>query len=97
MDITEAVKRYLDISWEDPDTDAKVEDTITSAKARINDHAGVEVDLTQDVLAFQLFKDCCRYIYNKVLDEFEKNYASELIALRNKYMVQAYEEEESSV
>ena len=92
----EEIKRELDITWDDPDTDKKVEDAMRSAEALINDFAGQSVDLTEDLVSAQLYKDAVRYYYNGVSDEFETRYSSDLIALRNKYRVKRYDELEKA-
>lgn len=83
-------KRNLNVTWDDPDTDAKIYDCYVSAVAHVNDYAGTEVDLDEDPMARQLVKDLQRYIWNDCLDEFEKRYSSHIIALRNKYKVLDY-------
>lgn len=88
----EEKKRSLNITWDDPDTNAKIEEDFASAEILIKDYAGVELlDFDADGLARQLVKDCARYIWNDCLDEFERRYLTHLIALRNKYLVQGYD------
>lgn len=89
IDIAE-VKRSLNITWDDPDTDAKVSDMMVSAEAMINDYAGTRIDYSRDAIAMQLLKDCIRYIWNDCIDEFENRYRSQLIAMRNTYKVMDY-------
>lgn len=96
MDI-EVIKRELDITWDDPDTNKKVEDAMTSAKALIDDFAGESVELNADLVAAQLFKDATRYYFNAVGDEFETRFQPQLIALRTRYQVKRYDEEENEI
>ena len=84
------VKLDLNITWDEPQTDAKVSDAISTAEAIINDYAGASVDYTSDAIAERLCRDCVRYIWNECLDEFEGRYRSQLIALRNTYKVIDY-------
>ena len=88
----EEKKRALNVTWDDPDTNAKIDEDFASAEILIKDYAGVELlDFDADGLARQLIKDCARYIWNDCLDEFERRYQTHLIALRNKYLVQEYD------
>lgn len=88
-------KRALNVTWDDPDTNAKIDDCFTSAEFHIWDYAGVnDIDPDEDRMARQLIKDCARYIWNDVFDEFERRYQTHLIALRTKYQVLDFEEEE---
>ena len=89
MDFEEK-KRNLNITWDDEETDKKVSDVYKSAEAFINDYAGVTVDYSTDKIAAQLLKDCARYLWNEVFDEFESRYGSQLNALRNNYLVMDY-------
>lgn len=93
------VKLDLNITWDDPHTDAKVSDAIATAEAIINDYAGATVNYTSDAIAERLARDCVRYIWNDCLDEFENRYRSQLISLRNTYKVIDYvsETEENEV
>jgi len=53
--------------------------------------AGVStIDFTVEGLARDLLKDRCRYINSQALEMFEKNFASELMALHIKSQVDAY-------
>jgi hypothetical protein len=89
MDFEEC-KRSLNITWDDPETDAQLKDDIAHAEFIINEYAGVQIDYSEDKSAAQLFKDCLRYIWNKCLDEFEGRYQPQIVALRTKYEVMAY-------
>lgn len=95
----EKVKLDLNITWDDTDTNKKVENYIAQAVAIINDYAGANVDFVSDVIAERLAMDCVRYIWNECLDEFEGRYRSQLVALRNTYKVMDYvrEAEENEV
>lgn len=96
MDI-DVIKRELNITWEDEITDKEVQDAMTSAKAIIDDFAAESVDLDTDLVAAQLYKDAARYYFNKVGDEFEVRFQPQLIALRTRYQVKRYEEQEDEV
>lgn len=72
------IKNYLDISWDDPDTDMRVAGIIKRAKAILRDKTG-QTDFENDEAAKQLLFDCCRYINVGLLDEFYRNYKSEIL------------------
>ena len=78
MDEFQEVKNYLDISWNDPETDARIAGIIQRAKAALKNKIG-NVDFEKDEAAKQLLLDCCRYINAGILDEFYKNYESEIL------------------
>lgn len=84
------MKRALNVTWDDPDTNAKIEEDLLSAQSLIKDYAGENLDPDADIEAKQLIKDCTRYIWNDLLDEFERRYMTHLVALRNKYKVLNY-------
>lgn len=85
-------KRSLNVTWDDPDTNAKIKDCFTSAELHIKDYAGVDdLDVDADGMARLLVKDCARYIWNDMFDEFERRYLTHLIALRTRYEVLDYD------
>lgn len=84
-------KRTLNVTWDDPDTNAKIEEDFLAAQSLIKDYAGETLDPDEDIEARQLIKDAARYIWNDLLDEFERRYMTHLLALRNKYKVLNYD------
>lgn len=94
LELLAEVKAYLNITWEDEDTDAKLLGFITSSIARLDDIAGVQLDYlitpTSEVdliyvsmcyLGNELLKARVFYENEKALDDFEKNYQSEVTSL----------------
>ncbi|MDO4553702.1 MAG: hypothetical protein Q4B70_00985 [Lachnospiraceae bacterium] len=77
-----SVKNYLDITYEDEETDKKLSGIIARGKAYLNSIAGEEQDYTAESQPRALLLDYCLYARNNVLDQFEKNYGPELVALR---------------
>lgn len=87
------VKSFLNISWEDTDTDTRLSDFIVSSINRLDDIAGVELDYVDDVsnanstyqkmcyLARELLLNRVFYMNEKGLDDFEDNYRSEVTSL----------------
>lgn len=87
----ETVKNYLDITWTDPQTDAKVTGEQARAESWLNDYAGEAIDFTDETTPeAQLLLDCCRYIHNKALEDFKVNFADELFTLRQERQASRY-------
>lgn len=91
----ETVKNYLDITWDDSDTDAKLTGIISRAEATLESYAGVELDFSEEgTPEAQLLLDLCRYIWWDCFEDFKTNYRSELIMLRANAMTAADDTEE---
>ena len=95
MAITEknmaVVKRHLNITWDDEDTNAKLENIIKDARIAL-DHqlgisAGIEVNYFNPGMERRLFLAYILYAWNDALDEFDSAYKSEIIKLRGIYAV----------
>lgn len=79
----DTVKNYLDVTWTDTATDAKLAGILSRAESTLSSYAGVELDFTDETTPeAQLLLDCCRYIWWERFEEFKINYQSELIMLR---------------
>ena len=77
-----AAKNYLDITWEDADTDTKLTGILERGIAYLNRIAGVEQDYTVEGDSKSLLFDYARYVRSNALDEFLTNYLPELLALQ---------------
>lgn len=85
MALIDDVKTYLDITWTDQHTTAKLNGIISRAQSKLAGYAGCtvpELDLSTESNEKQLFLDLCRYIYNNASEDFENNYRADLIMLR---------------
>jgi len=91
-----AVKNYLDITWDDPDGDEKLAGIIARGMQYLNKVAGTELDYEKEDKPRELLFDYCRYVRSNALDEFQKNYMHELLALQIEYEVKAYAEKQES-
>lgn len=91
------LKNYLDITWNDPATDEKLQGILNRATSVLNNYAGSEIDFSTNENEKQLLFDCCRYIYNNVFEEFKINFSAELITLRAKYKIIAEENKNDEV
>lgn len=94
------VKSFLNITWEDTDTDERIWQFILSSIRRIDEISGYELSytdiepsenddqsevdnlyLSMCYLAKDLLNARVYYLNEKALDDFEKNYQSELTSL----------------
>lgn len=89
------IKSFLNITWEDQDTNTELMDMIYSGINRLDQIAGAELyylitpqtegtDKTYNVmsyLAFDLLKNRVFYQREKALDDFEKNYSADILSL----------------
>lgn len=94
--ISGKIKSFLDITWNDDNTNTEVADMVTSCVSFINKTAGVELDyfkaprkVSDDVSIQSLFEDMCHqgeellknrcfYYREKALEDFKKNYVSDI-------------------
>lgn len=96
MALIDDVKTYLDITWTDQHTDAKLTGIISRAQNKLAGYAGCSVsdlDLATESVEKQLFLDLCRYVYNNASEDFENNYKHELIMLRANHAVEVTDDE----
>ncbi len=91
------LKNYLQITWDDEETDKRLSGILKRATALLNKYAGVEIDFDKNEDERQLLFDCCRYIYNNALANFEKDFSGDLISLRVQYAVEGYLNEQAEV
>lgn len=83
--LLDEVKNYLDITWDDTDTDKKISGIITRGKIKIIDLVGAfRSDFDKDTLAKSLLMEYCRLAWAGVPEKFEEIFRSELIGLRLK-------------
>lgn len=90
------VKRKLNITWSDTDTDSRVSDIIQEAQSVMSFKLGItDASFDYSVAGIEnvLFKAYCLYLYNHCENEFDTNYTELLLQARSKYEVaQATEE-----
>ena len=83
--LLQQVKRKLNITWSDPDTDNRVLDIIKQAttvmlyKIGITD---VAFDFSKSGIENVLFLAYCLYLYNHTENEFDTNYLSDILQAR---------------
>lgn len=87
------VKRKLNITWEDDDTNDRVEDIIQSAIPDMIHILGIadpDFDFSEPGMENALFLAYCLYEYNHCLNEFADNYANKIAQVRAKHEVEHY-------
>lgn len=89
--ITAAVKRKLNITWVDADTDARVADVIGIVSPALAHAIGEDsyAFTTSDGEELGLLVNACFYEFNNALDDFWTNYAPEIQRCRIKHIVAA--------
>lgn len=84
------VKEKLLISWED--NDLEVKRIIIRAANYIQSKVSQEITINSDFEGYDLFLERCRYDWNNALDEFEQNYASEILSFIQLYALKDWRE-----
>ena len=87
------VKRKLNITWDDPETNARVEDIINSAIPTLTHKLGITdafYDFSIAGAENTLFLAYCLYEWNHATNEFDVNYHNEIAQIRAKYEVAYY-------
>ena len=80
-----AVRRKLSITWDDEGTDARLHDVVEAVSPRLASLLGYEswhVFDPADGMAWGLFLNACLYEFSDAWDDFESNYASEILSVR---------------
>ena len=90
--LLETVKNYLNITWSDSATDAKIRGIIASGMMYLNGKAGAEMDYVEDGAARTLLFEYARYMRDEALDVFENNYQSMILAMQTKKELSRYVE-----
>lgn len=95
--LTAQVKRKLNITWTDEDTNARVAEIIESATPYLLHRLGIadqDFDFAAPGLENTLFLAWCLYEYNHCVNEFDDNYANLIAIVRARHEVQYYRENE---
>lgn len=80
--LVEELKKNLLITWEDEETDKKLELSVRNAKYHIDSLIGTKIDYIDDIYARSLLLNCARYYYNNVSEFFEDNFQKEILRLQ---------------
>lgn len=82
------VKRRLNITWSDEDTDAKVKDYMGDAQVWMDEKLGMKMDYFTPGQHRTLYMNYVLYLWNGCANEFEQAYMREINELRRKIHVQ---------
>ena len=95
----EQVKRKLNITWDDDETTARLNDIIGSAIPDLIHKLGItdkDFDFSVDGAENTLFLAYCLYEWNHALNEFEDNYSKMIAQVRARHEVAQYRESEET-
>lgn len=81
------VKNYLNITWDDEATDAKIVGLIASAAAYLDSKLGGQPDYKADGMPRTLLMEYVRYARDSALDVFESNYLALILTAQNESLV----------
>lgn len=84
------VKEKLYVTWSEDDVQLK--NTILRACRYIQTKVSQSLLFESESLEYDLLLERCRYDWNSALDEFEKNYASEMLAFIQAYALKDWRE-----
>lgn len=89
-DLLADVKNYLNITWDDETTDAKISGLIASAAAYLDGKLGGQPDYEADGMPRTLMMEYVRYARDSALDVFETNYLQMILTAQQESMVSDY-------
>lgn len=87
------VKRKLNVTWNDDETTARIEEIIANAIPILIHRLGIvdaDFDFSVPGAENNLFKSFCLYEWNHCANEFWTNYADDIAQVRAKNDVQHY-------
>lgn len=90
------VRRKLNITWDDTDTDNRVYDIINQSRSVMLYKLGItdpEFDFAEDGITNMLFLAYCLYLYNHCENEFDGNYREDIMQARAIFEVMQNETE----
>jgi hypothetical protein len=91
--LLQEVKDHLNITWDEEETNRKIERIIKDAIATLNWKLGAKIDYSEEEgQEHNLLLDYCLYAYNQCTNEFDNNYFNEIMQIRQKYEVIQYEQ-----
>lgn len=90
--LLEDVKNYLNITWQDWETNKRIGGLIAAGIVYLDSKLGEQADYTKDGFPRTLLMEYVRYSRDAALDVFENNYLSLILAMQNERAVNAYVE-----
>ena len=94
--LLDAVRNYLDITWNDDAGDEKLSGIVARGMKYLDGVAGEALDYMVEDKPRELLMDYCRYVRSNALDEFQQNYLPELLTLQNQKEVARYVAEQAA-
>lgn len=90
--LIQQVKRKLNITWEDDETNARVDEIINSAIPALKHKLGItdNFDFSEAGAENTLLLAYCLYEWNHSVNEFDENYHNEIAQIRRKNEVAYY-------
>ena len=85
-----AVKTYLQITWTDTETDARLTELIRAGGTYLDSKLGEAGDYATPGLYRTLLFEFVRYARDGALDVFENNYRAMILAMGHERLVTAY-------
>ena len=84
-DFIDEVKRNLNITWNDENTNASVQDYIRNGVAVLENDVKSDINFNTDILARKLLKTYCRYERNNSEEYFIENNLQDVLKLEVQY------------
>jgi len=91
----EDVKNYLDITWDDDDTNRNIKGIVSRGMDYLDNAAGGKQDFEKESGARALLFEYAMYVNSGALSEFQQNYLPELLSLQMHQEVKMHEEEKN--
>lgn len=85
------LKNYLNITWDDINTDLKIKGIGERGMRYLEIIAGSTLDYLIEDKPRELLFEYCRYVWSDGFNEFQTNYMAELLTLQQIEQVKAYE------
>lgn len=89
-ELLQDVKTYLQITWSDEQTDARLAAMIDGSVAYLDDKLGAAGDYTVPGYPRDLLFERVRYYRDGALDVFENNYGAMILAMQTGRQVESY-------
>lgn len=87
-DLIDQVKNYLTITWDDDDTDTKIDMLANDAIDAMNHKLGSEeLDYSKAGAYRRLYLNYCLYAYNGCTEQFDDAYMKELNQCRRRLVI----------
>ena len=97
MALIDQVKRKLDVTWVDEDTDRRIADIMDSVTPVLKHKLGItdtDFDFSEPGMENLLFCAMCLYEWNHSANEFDTNYANEIATCQAMHEVAYYKAKE---